>query len=377
MRGKNKSENIINRFEEHEQDLREAIHQFVTPFLKKRKLTHLYLAWGSYQNDWAYEYQSPAGPYIFDLASLTKPLVTVPLVKKMLKDSKLSIQTPLSQFFEKKTIWPHRVNSETSVLSLIQHRSQIPSWMNFWTNRLNPLFDISKVTKDERREVLFQRLCFLKSYEGGAVLYSDIGYLLLGVALESFYSKSLIDIFKEFSSSELKLFNSEIFFPDFNHRRGHIYVPTSFCPVRNRFLVGEVHDENSASLGGQCGHSGSFATGQGLVIYLKKLLRSKIGVEILRENSKFYHKVLPGEFLMGWQKESLNQTVFLDEPVYKHLGFTGTGIWIFPKRKAFLIILSNRVWSSRVSDWIQSFRTELGKLIWERSISKLELVSDS
>ena len=80
-------------------------------------------------------------------------------------------------------------------------------------------------------------------------------------------------------------------------------------------------------------------------------------------------------YLLGWQ-----QTTFKFAPkevILRHLGFTGTGIWLIPSLNAYIVILTNRVYSSRLGGWIQQFREDLCASLWSEFFLPLELEEDT
>lgn len=363
---------------------RERLQTLIHPFLSENKFTHIYISWGSLVSNsktTPAEFSNPAGDFIFDLASLTKVLVSAPLIWKLLKETGVPLESTLGGLIR----GDHQSGpiSKLSLISLIRHKSRLPAWRNFWVNRLNPQFHLNDLDRAKRKKLIEERILsthssgniFLKE---GKSVYSDLGYLLLGTLIENYYDKDLSKVFSEFCSEDLKLATPPLFFPAGSARKHGTFVPTSYCKIREKTLVGEVHDENSASLGGQCGHAGVFASGRGLVEYLQAYFQNPMFEDYWNMNQKLYEETYFGEYLLGWQKDMFPfpEKPEKGEPVFKHLGFTGTGIWIFPEKKTYIVILTNRVVSSRVSDWIQKFRSDVCRILWE-DLSSLELVENT
>jgi CubicO group peptidase (beta-lactamase class C family) len=353
---------------------KKRLQDLISPLVSDQKLTHAYISWGSLlKKTAAHEFSTHNEDFIFDLASLTKVLVTLPLIQTVLKEAQIPLESPLSHLMDGRP-FPSAI-AQISFLSILEHRSPLPSWYNFWMNRLGPDFRVDKIDRTERLKCLLERVPFLLADIKQNPLseisrYSDVGFLILGVLLECFYKKDLAEIFKMFCKQELKLKTMPIFFPKSGEGR---FVPTAFCKIRNRNLMGEVHDENAAALGGHCGHAGVFGSGRGVVEYLKQWFETPMGQQLIGINSSRYQMVNKGEYLVGWQKEDFSFAK--DVIVFKHLGFTGTGIWILPRQNAFIIILTNRIISSRTSSWIQSLRYEICKALWEDL--SLELIENA
>ena len=301
----------------------------------------------------------------FDLASLTKPILTVPLVIDKIEKSHIPLDTAqVRDFFSDS---PQILDSFLNMraVALLRHQAGLVPWRNFWTNRLDPTFDSFSVTREERFRFFFDRLKE-SPQQGfsaeGKVVYSDIGYILLGLILEARNDQDLSGLFTSYCRELGAGVEASLFFPTREGINHETFVPTSFCKVRERWLQGEVHDENAAALGGICGHAGLFGSGEGLVRFLGSYFRSEQGQRQLKQNRSLFDVSVKGEYLLGWQKEE-----FPFAPgtrVFKHLGFTGTGVWVLPDLEKFIIILTNRVRSERISSWINKLRLDLCETCW-------------
>ncbi len=343
------------------------IDSFIQPFFTKKLLSHLYVACGRFDDSILFEYKTQENIF-FDLASLTKTLSTLVLIYRQKKRGLLLSQTVGEWLGKKRGVFSSQIN-ELKIISLLRHNSGLPFWKNFWINNLNP--ESRLLNCEQRLERVASRLNAITSseYNPGRYVYSDLGYMLLGVVLELLNEKDLAQQFKELSIEELALNEQAllVFPPSLQKIEKSKFVPTSFCPIRGRMLIGEVHDENAASLGGVCGHAGLFGSGEAIIKYLEALWQSTIGKEILNGNLELAATIENPEqkCLLGWMKES-QEDIFRDDLVISHLGFTGTGIWIFPKQNTYILILTNRVISARLSSWIHSFRMGLCKILKEK-----------
>lgn len=338
---------------------------FIQPFFAQKLLTHLYVACGRFDGPVFFEYKTHENVF-FDLASLTKVLSTLTLVYKQKKRGLDLYKTVGECLGSKKNVFTPQVNG-LKIFSLLRHNSGLPFWRNFWVNYLTP--ETYLLSREQRLERVSAKLNAIpcSEYHFDRYVYSDLGYILLGVVLELLNEKELGQQFREFCSEELLLSGEpSLFFPsDFANLEKKRFVPTAFCPTRERILTGEVHDENGASLGGVCGHTGLFGSGEGLISYFNALWSSQIGIDIFKDNAQLALQNEPNQkCMLGWMKES-QEGVFHRELVLSHLGFTGTGIWLFPEKNAYIFILTNRVISSRLSSWIHSFRMQLCKLLVE------------
>ncbi len=336
------------------------------PFFQKDQLTHVAVICGSLRDpNLFFNFQQPVGNFVFDLASLTKVLVTSPLVCNSLSHSRSLLEQPMQAVWSVESPTLREELRSILVSSLIHHTSGLPAWRNFWIPRIHESFRQDSVDRKQRADLFFQRVntWSKEQFKNSGYLYSDIGYLLLGCWLEQSYRSDLSQIFKHFCQNALGLDRNLLFFPASEPGLSSEFVPTAYCPLRKRRLIGEVHDENAFSLGGVCGHAGLFGSAQALTSFLLAYFRGKFGQLIL--SSSVIEKDVPlestGASVMGWHRSSFSFAP--KEPLIKHLGFTGTGIWILPKRQMYILILTNRVYSSRLGPWIQPLREDVCRLL--------------
>ncbi len=357
MRSKNPHKKIENH-----------LSKIVLPFLNEGRFSHCYVGWGSWKNQEYSEFKSYEKNLYFDLASLTKPLCTLPLVLKYLKSVKIPLESSfVASLGVTDQLGFKELPKSISWASLLQHKSGLPSWLNFWMNRLSPESNVKSVNYKQRAGLVFDRLLpYLRAYpqvhkQSYPCVYSDVGYILLGVAIECLYRENLSVLFEKFSTEDLKVISPEVFFPQ--NQNKELFVPTSKCLIRGHNLVGEVHDENAAALGGICGHAGLFGSGSGLITHLVSFITSPLGTDLLNLNVELLKNTELKNYVLGWQKAEFS-FVRKETHVLRHLGFTGTGMWLFPQLESYIVILTNRILSSRTSDWIEKFRNDVCEIIW-------------
>jgi len=187
----------------------------------------------------------------------------------------------------------------------------------------------------------------------------------LGLVLELKYSKNLNELFFSFCKNSLhnETLSKSIQYPA--SLVGNMnFVSTGNCPVRKIATTGIVHDENCGSLGGVTGHSGVFATGQGLNSYLRFFFRSEIGKKTIQLNSRFI--ATDNSSLLGLrQGNDSSANVFFDGLTMGHLGFTGTAFWLEPNSGFYAVVLTNRTIYKRLDNRIKSFRREALEILNE------------
>jgi CubicO group peptidase (beta-lactamase class C family) len=250
--------------------------------------------------------------------------------------------------------------------NLLAHNSGLPAW--------RPLKD-----QPDRAAALRMALNTPFFYPTGTrVIYSDIGLILLGQALEPVSRNRLDEAVRELVTKPLNLAHTR-FLPVSGQPRGvapwgepydtRNIAPTEFCAWRNRRIVGEVHDENAARLGGIAGHAGLFSTasdlarfGQSFIDRRPPLLNPRTIAEMTRLQAQDGN-VRRGLGFALWSPDPEASGNPFDPSAFGHTGFTGTSLWIDPKRALVVAVLTNRVYYGRDADLITRFRPELHRAI--------------
>jgi CubicO group peptidase (beta-lactamase class C family) len=274
----------------------------------------------------------PDGPAVtpdtwYDLASLTKVLVTVPLCLEALAAGRLDPQAPLRDLLPEVAWLQERPNlGDARVLDLATHTSGLPAWQPLYTTGLD-------------RSTAFARLLHTPlAGPPGPIVYSDLGFLILGHLLERLEGERL-DVLAKRLFTRLGLQDALAFAPP----PGALVAPTERCPWRQRLLRGEVHDENAWALGGVAGHAGLFSTARDLAVFCRALLAGGAYGPARILGPDFVELLLtpPG---LGF---AVDQPWFMGElaghGAAGHTGFTGTSLVIDPRTDTFLVLLANRV----------------------------------
>jgi CubicO group peptidase (beta-lactamase class C family) len=300
---------------------------------------------------------------IYDLASLTKVLATTTIAMRLTEQGQVDIELPVKRYVpEFRGGWRDGV----LVRHLLSHSSGLPWW--------GPLYrDVVG------REAFLLRICRMRNaYPAGArASYSDLGFILLGEVLARASGKDLRRLFDEHVAGPLDL-ESTRYLPPVAWRSG--IAPTEQDPWRGRLLRGEVHDENAAAMGGVSAHAGLFGTAEDLGRFAQCLLRSGrlargalVGSQTLRRFTA-NARVPGGTRGLGWDTTTLwipgpggsgrlvrtrgysSAGRRLSRDSFGHTGFTGTSLWVDPRRDLFVCLLTNRVHPERHNDAIRRYR---------------------
>jgi CubicO group peptidase (beta-lactamase class C family) len=290
-------------------------------------------------DDLDFEYKNET---IYDLASLTKPLVTSLLTLMLLERGKISLRDTIGDlqiFNEYKNL------KKFSIENMLSHTTGMPPDA--------PLYNDGNKKEDYLRGI--DRIA-QRSFPDLREIYSDLNYILLGFLLEEIYGNTLDKIFEREVSSKLNLKNS-FFNPKIDKK---IIAPTEYSDERG-LLWGKVNDEKSYYIGGVAGNAGLFSNAEDISILILSMMNGSLIKKSTFEMSiESRNTHLGGIFGLGWmvkserrqiRSESFNYTGFLGDyspfGTFGHTGFTGTSVCGNYERGIVCILLSNATFPKR------------------------------
>ena len=304
---------------------------------------------------------------IYDLASLTKPLVTASSLLLLIQSERVTLTQTLATILEETKDVPL---GQVTLSDLLSHQSGLPAWRPFY--QAFPT-DLSSEPKSQQQRMHAVLQLILKEpidrTSSSTSVYSDLGYMLLGFVVERVTGQSLATFTHDQIFGPLQA-NSLTF--GIQDRKDEAVLkniaPTEEDPWRGRLLHGEVHDENAAALGGVVGHAGLFGMAQAVGQVTESWLDSYRGKASIFQGEVFrqFVKAQPGtSWGLGWDTPSQPSSSgqWFSPESFGHLGFTGTSIWIDPVRELEVIFLSNRVHPTRENQAIRAFRPKLHNAI--------------
>jgi CubicO group peptidase (beta-lactamase class C family) len=272
---------------------------------------------------------------IFDLASLTKPLVVGSLVQVLMQQGKLAFEDRAMTYLPEFDIW---LEQRVTLEQLLLHTAGLPS--------SNPLSEY----RDGREKALERTLQSpVLSVPGQRFEYSDIGYITLGVLLQRVTGERLDALAKRLLWEPLGMRDTQYCVPNCTDPR---VAPTDLSTDREMSPIrGQVHDPRAYRLGGIAGNAGLFSTASDLSRYARLLLSNGEldGVRLFTPEAvrRFTepHKVPGGHRAAGWDVSvqfAKSRGTLLSPTAYGHGGYTGTSLWIDPEQDLFVLFLSNR-----------------------------------
>ena len=300
---------------------------------------------------------------IFDLASLTKPIVTMTSVLLLVAEGKLELDAPVAKVLP---AFAERDTEEVTLRQLLSHSSGLRPWRGFHETLLKKERKTGErlIGTVEGRDWILDRVIrsALVHEPGAAAVYGDLDFIVLGAVVEAVSGQSLDVFCQERIVDPLGLHDTR-FHPQLRvdgddapaaipHDRLRQIAATESCAWRDRILWGEVHDPNASAMGGVAGHAGLFSSADDVMKFAKVWLdvwhgRSDLLPQAaVREFSRRQDGPEGSDWALGWDTptpgQSSSGTQFSDTSI-GHLGFTGTSVWIDLEKEAIVVMLTNRV----------------------------------
>jgi serine-type D-Ala-D-Ala carboxypeptidase len=304
----------------------------------------------------------PATATLFDIASVTKVLATTTMAMILYERGLLDLDTPLISIVgEFSGEDPRR--DEVTMRMLLAHSSGLPAYEKLFLRAHSP---------EQLLEAAFTTA--LANNPGSHAEYSDIGFILLGVALERLADEPL----DRFCQREIlgPLGMTQTTFNPASALRPGIPPTADDQTFRRRIIQGEVQDENASVLGGVAGHAGLFSTAQDVATFAEALLQG--GRPILRPEtiSLFTERQsAPAgtSRALGWDTPSSPSQSgrFFSSRSFGHLGYTGTSLWIDPERELSVTLLTNRTWPDCAKQAIKKVRPRFHDAVMEALATSL------
>ncbi len=361
---------------------------------------------------------------LFDLASLTKLFTTTTLMT-LVEAGHVALGQPiytvLAEFDETRPVQAYedplspgdfvtiaedveRVDARrVTFRHLLAHNAGLPAW--------RPLY--KQPDAESARQMALHT--FFSYAPGTRVVYSDLGLILIGLAIERLTGQSLDYAMRERVLEPLGLEDTGFLtspisprptFPLHTVEReggekgipsadaasqayqgdreggetaassvGNV-APTEFCKWRGKRIVGEVHDENARRLGGVSGHAGLFSTASDAAIFGQIFLdRAAMprGAPLLRPETVDEMTSLQAK--SGTSRRGLGFGLWSPDPeasgnpfsqrAFGHTGFTGTSLWIDPARNLVVALITNEVYNGRESRAILTLRINVHRAVVE------------
>ncbi|USG64326.1 beta-lactamase family protein [Brevibacillus ruminantium] len=342
---------------------------------------------------------------IYDMASLTKVMVTLPLLLLSVQEGRLSLTDSISQHLpELETGTDLAVKRKITLLHLLTHTAGLPAWRPYFLH-------------DSGCEAYIRRIAqeAMIGIPGKQVVYSDLGFILLGFILERVWDEPLDELARRLIFQPSGMSSTcylPLVHPELEKKRiapmekgdgfelnlamqqvvseEALGLPTAQALSeriasfhwRTGIIHGIVHDCNAYhGLAGISGHAGLFSTCPDTERYMRIWTSAEAPVRIDPLLQRLACRCQTGGLApmraLGWEAAATGGNLeqlsvgctggdCLSEHAFGHTGFTGTSIWRDPFRRATLITLTNRVHptvSRMMGTWRRSHHNRLFSLI--------------
>jgi len=293
---------------------------------------------------------------IYDLASLTKVLVTGLLCAKLIERGEINLSDKISKYFDE---FDTNEKREITIENLLTHTSGFQAWYPFY---LDSILDYG----EPRRYFVFKKIAEIKlEYPTNSkVVYSDLNFIILGFLIEKIFRKLLSELSSKEIFQPLNLHNTCFCPPKSLQKRiaasenGNQYEKQTCIDLgyeikypsifRNEIIWGEVHDNNCFFLEKESGHAGLFSTAFETFKIAQQFLANQTTLlkpatcELFRTNfTPNFNEARSIAFQLAETKDSTASNA-LAKDGFGHLGFTGTSLWIEPETERIFILLTNR-----------------------------------
>lgn len=281
---------------------------------------------------------------IYDLASLTKPLITSLLILILIEKGELSEDSNVSEFLP-------GFSKEIKIIHLLTHTSGIQAWYPLYLrdeNHIKTIRELNRMSKPGRK-----------------VIYSCLGYILLAEIVKKITGRNFSDVAEDEIIKRAGLNNTFFKVPAARlsdcvpTEKGNRYEATVIerdYPLlsekhnwRKNILLGEVNDGNSYFLGGDSGNAGLFSTADDIFTLSREFYPEFTTILKPASAMKFWKNITPFKRSHRTVGFKLNSSIItsggrsLPRNAIGHSGFTGTSIWMEPDSANVFIFLTNRI----------------------------------
>jgi beta-glucosidase-like glycosyl hydrolase/CubicO group peptidase (beta-lactamase class C family) len=326
---------------------------------------------------------------VYDLASLTKILVSLPLFMEMEEKGEVDIDDSLSVHL------PELLKTNKSGISfkrMLSHYAQLQAWIPFYLETLEntenyyrDIIDLGHTTevaknlyvRNDYTDSINLKIIQSELRESDEYKYSDLPYYFLKRIIERHYNAGLDYLISDRFYNKMGI-NSLKFRP-LRHFQKNRIIPTEEDQIwRKQLIHGYVHDQGAALMGGIGGHAGLFGNATDVAKFMQMYLNGGVYGDAKLLKPKTIDKFNTCYFCeeevrrgLGFDKPQLEEEGptcgCLSMNSFGHSGFTGTYTWADPDEDIVYVFLSNRIHPDMENkDLItENIRTEIQKVIYE------------
>lgn len=331
---------------------------------------------------------------IYDVASLTKILSTMPLVMDLYDRKLVTMETTLSQLLPE---YEDSNKADINMKDMLMHYAKLTSWIPFYKETMDSVTKLpspryySKKSKGKYtikisdnlflrkdfKDSIFERVRTSELRERLSYKYSDLPYYILKKYLETYYGMGLENLVQDNVYQSLGAVHTT-YLPLEKFPRSQIAPTEQDTYFRMQKVHGYVHDQGAAMLGGVGGHAGLFSNSNDVAKIMQMYLwdgsyggKRYFGPETMQAFNSCYYCEDDVRRGVGFDKPQLDD----DGPTcgcvsmtsFGHSGFTGTFTWADPSEEIVYVFLSNRTYPSADNKKIiqSNLRSNIQEVIYE------------
>lgn len=292
---------------------------------------------------------------LYDLASLTKVIGTTTLYMRFIEEGLVTFHDRVVDYVSD---FKGKEKEDVTLFNLLTHTSGLPAHL--------PFYELCSDYKDAIDHIANVELEYSPGTE---VIYSDLGFILLGYILEEVGGSRLDELFNRYIFTPLGMENT-----CFNPTTDNI-AATEIDKATGEAIVGKCHDENGRFFDGISGHAGLFSNVGDMIKFADMLINGGcVGDDVFLAPATFetmvrnYTEDLNEDRAIGWCVKGTKGRIssggdLISSQAFGHTGFTGTSIWIDRVRDIYIILLTNRVHPSRDNNALLRFRRAFHNLV--------------
>ena len=376
-----------------------AIDSLMTPGMQILVARHGKVVFNKSYGFHTYEKKKPVtNTDLYDLASLTKVLATLPLVMKEVDQGKLTLETRLGDLNEE---WKQSNKADISIQDMLSHYARLTPWIPFYketlkkgSSKLNKKFYRKRKSKRfsipvadhfygkrDLPELISNQILESELRDSLMYKYSDLPYFFMKDLFENRYNESLEILARDSFYLPLGL-NRTTFNPNKNTPNQTIIPSEIDSYYRNQELKGEVHDMAAAMLGGVGGHAGLFSNASEVAVLMQLFLnkgtyagKRYFSAETFDQFNQCLYCDQGNRRGVGFDKPQLEGSGStcgcVPKSSFGHSGFTGTYAWADPENELIYIFLSNRTYPTMDNNLLlkHDIRTRIQQYIYDSIIN--------
>ena len=335
-----------------------------------------------------------ANHHLYDLASLTKIIGTMPLIIYAVEKNQISLSTKVKEMLPE---WEQSNKADITLKAMLSHYAQLIPWIPFYkmtlTKEAKPDAKFYSPNATENFTIPVAKNLYLdKNYieiieqtikespllDSLDYVYSDLPYYLLKKYLEEKENKSLDEQVESLLIKPLKL--KTMTYKPYKKVPDSLVIPSEIDTYfRNRLLHGFVHDMGAAMQGGVGGHAGLFGNAFDVAVVLQMYIqggyyggKKLLSKSVINQFNTCYYCDKDNRRGVGFDKPELNDgsSDCKGQPSptsFGHYGFTGTYAWADPENEIVIVFLSNRTYPTMDNKLLgkHNIRTRVREIVYK------------